>query len=81
MNTAKVRLPNGRRLTAVVGGINDTGYRTAKVKMVRSDGEQVTIAGRITTRHGFDRTLPFEVNMLGTNAIHAFEGDDTVYSK
>lgn len=80
MNKATVRLPNGRRLTAVVGGINETGYRTAKVK-VRADGEQFTITGRVTTRHGFDRTLPFEVNMNGVNAQVAFRGEEAVYAK
>jgi len=80
MTTTLVKLPNGRKLTAVVGEVSEKGYRTARVK-IRTAGEQLTISGRISTRHGLDRTLPFEVNMDGVNATAAFQGEDTVYAK
>jgi len=75
----KVRLPNGQVVAAVVGGISSKGYRTASVR-VSQYGEQVSVSGRVTTRHGFDRTLPFEVNMQGLNALAAFKGADEVYA-
>ena len=75
----KVRLPNGQVVAAKIGDISAKGYRTASVR-VSNGGQQVSVSGRVTTRHGFDRTLPFEVNMNGLNALAAFQGADEVYA-
>jgi len=67
-----VRLPNGLVRAARLGGLTGTGHRTASVRVTNSKGRVVRIAGRVTTRHGYDRVLPFEVNMDSVNARTAF---------
>lgn len=69
--TVSVRLPNGNVLIADLGGLRGDGYRTASVRVTTTRGRQVRVSGRVTTRHGYDRTLPFEINMIGTNARSA----------
>jgi len=85
MNTVNVRLPNGLVRTADLGALAGNGYRTASVRTTNTKGRQVRIAGRVTTRHGYDRTLPFEVNMGSKNARTAFvasgEESDVLFVK
>ena len=69
--TVSVRLPNGNVLIADLGGLRGKGYRTASVRVQTTRGRQVRVSGRVTTRHGYDRTLPFEINLTGTNARSA----------
>ncbi len=77
-----VKLPNGKVLTAKIGGLTGSGYRVACVRVEDTLGEQVSVSGRVTTRHGYaGQILPFEVNMNGVNAINAFRSDEALYSK
>jgi|TARA_R110000851_G_scaffold26079_1_gene74320 hypothetical protein len=77
-----VKMPNGKVLTASVGGLTGGGYRVAYVRVEDTSGAQVSVSGRVTTRHGYaGQTLPFEVNMNGVNAIDAFRADEALYSK
>lgn len=71
-----VRLPNGKVIPAELGGLTGTGHRIASVKVGSgSAGTRVTVAGRVTTRHGYDsHPLPFEALAEGINAPRVFEG-------
>lgn len=77
----KVRMPNGKVLAAKMGNTDGRGFRSAYVRVNTKAGEQVSVAGRVTTRHGYDRTLPFEVKMDGVNAIEAFAGANGHYAR
>jgi len=73
-----VKLPNGLIRTADLGGLTGNGFRTASIRMTNTKGRQVRIAGRVPVRHGYDRTLQFQVNMDCKNARSAFvTGEDT----
>ena len=77
-----VKLPNGKVLTASIGGLTGSGHRVAYVRVEDTLGEQVSVSGRVTTRHGYaGQTLSFEVNMNGVNAAEAFRADNAIYSK
>lgn len=77
--TAQVRLPNGKVVVADIGSLTGTGHRTASARITNTKGRQVRIAGRITTRHGYEQTLPFEVNMGSINARSAFVPSDDLF--
>lgn len=77
--TTTVRLPNGRVVTADLGGLTGTGHRTASARITNTKGRQVRIAGRVTTRHGYDQTLSFEVNMHSVNARSAFVTEEELF--
>ncbi len=83
IDTVSVLMPNGTIRTADLGGLTGEGHRTASVRVVNSNGRQVRIAGRVTTRHGYmNRVLPFEVNMTSRNARSAFiNATDTIFVK
>lgn len=82
INTVLVRMPNGTIRTADLGGFTNVGHRIASVRVINTKGRQVRISGRVTTRHGYDRTLPFEVNMSSINARTAFiDSDDSIFVK
>ncbi len=70
--TTRVRLPSGRTVIADLGNLTGTGHRVASARITNTKGRQVRIAGRVTTRHGYDQTLQFEVNMHSVNARYAF---------
>ena len=72
----QVRMPDGRFLTADIGGFTGTGHRFASVRISR-EGISRRVAGRITTRHGYDKPVRFEVKLTSTNAFDAFEGTDS----
>ncbi len=74
-----VRLPNGRIVTADIGGLTGTGHRIASARITNTKGRQVRIAGRVTTRHGYEQTLPFEVNMHSVNARSAFVTESELF--
>lgn len=77
-NRVPVRVPTGETYTARLGGWTGTGYRYATIK-VRRGGDQFTVSGRVTTRHGYDgRTLPFEVKATGLNADIVLTDDSYV---
>lgn len=78
-DTVQVRLPSGIIRVADLGGLTGTGHRTVSVRITNTNGRQVRIAGRVTTRHGYDKTLPFEVNMGSINARSAFVTDDELF--
>lgn len=79
-STTLVRLPSGRIVTADLGSLTGTGHRTASARITNTLGRQVRIAGRVTTRHGYeDRALPFEVNMHSINARSAFVTEDELF--
>jgi len=77
--TTPVRLPNGRVVVADLGGLTGTGHRVASARITNTKGRQVRIAGRVTTRHGYNKTLPFEVNMHSVNARSAFVTKDELF--
>ncbi len=77
--TTTVRLPSGRIVIADLGGLTGTGHRTASARITNTKGRQVRIAGRVTTRHGYEQTLSFEVNMHGVNARSAFVTEDELF--
>lgn len=83
IETVSVRMPNGTIRIADLGGLTGSGHRTASVRVIDGVGNQVRIAGRVTTRHGyFGRVLPFEVNMNSVNADFAFIGaDEAIFVK
>ena len=76
IETVQVRMPNGTVRTADIGGLTGGGHRSASVRMTNTRGRQVRISGRVTTRHGYGRMLPFQVNMSSINARTAFTGSD-----
>jgi len=78
-DTVQVRLPSGNIRVADLGGLTGTGHRTASVRITNTKGRQVRIAGRVTTRHGYEQTLPFEVNMGSVNARSAFVTDEELF--
>lgn len=78
-DTVQVRLPSGIIRVADLGGLTGTGHRTASVRLTNTKGRQVRIAGRVTTRHGYEQTLSFEVNMGSVNARSAFVTDDELF--
>lgn len=78
-DTVQVRLPSGIIRVADLGGLTGTGHRTASVRLTNTKGRQVRIAGRVTTRHGYEQTLSFEVNMGSINARSAFVTDDELF--
>lgn len=78
-DTVQVRLPSGIIRIADLGGLTGTGHRTASVRLTNTKGRQVRIAGRVTTRHGYEQTLSFEVNMGSINARSAFVTDDELF--
>lgn len=75
MFTTSVRLLDGRILTADVGGLTGTGHRFASVRVTDVTGDQVRVAGRITTRHGYDKPVRFETKTDGVNALATLEGN------
>ena len=77
--TARVRLPSGRTVIADLGNLTGTGHRVASARITNTKGRQVRIAGRVTTRHGYDQLLSFEVNMHGVNARSAFVTNDELF--
>ncbi len=77
--TARVRLPSGRMVIADLGSLTGTGHRIASARITNTKGRQVRIAGRVSTRHGYDQTLQFEVNMHGINARSAFVTEDELF--
>lgn len=77
--TARVRLPSGRTVIADLGNLTGTGHRIASARITNTKGRQVRIAGRVTTRHGYDQTLQFEVNMHSVNARSAFVTEDELF--
>ncbi|KKM06007.1 hypothetical protein LCGC14_1748360 [marine sediment metagenome] len=77
--TARVRLPGGKIVIADLGSLTGTGHRIASARITNTKGRQVRIAGRVTTRHGYDQTLAFEVNMGGINARSAFVPSDELF--
>ncbi len=79
-DTVSVRLPSGEILIADLGSLTGTGHRTASVRVTTPQGNQVRVAGRVTTRHGYDRTLPFEVSMDGMNARSAFIAGSGIFA-
>ena len=66
---SRVRLPNGKVVTATIGNIAETGFRDATVR-VSGGGIKESIKGRVTTRHGqgWPRILPFKVRRNTPNA-------------
>ena len=78
-DTVQVRLPSGIVRIADLGSLTGTGHRTASVRLTNTKGRQVRIAGRVTTRHGYDRALPFEVNMGSVNARSAFVTEEELF--
>lgn len=82
MDTVLVTMPNGTVRTADLGGFTGGGHRIASVRVINTKGRQVRISGRVTTRHGYDRKLPFEVNMSSINARTAFiDTTDSLFVK
>jgi len=82
MTTVNVKLPNGLVRAADLGGLTGNGFRTASVRMTNTKGRQVRIAGRVPVRHGYDRTLQFQVSMDSRNARSAFvtsEDSETLF--
>ena len=77
--TTRVRLPSGKIVTADLGSLTGTGHRVASARITNTKGRQVRIAGRVTTRHGYEQTLSFEVNMSGINARSAFVPSDELF--
>lgn len=77
--TTRVRLPSGVIVTADLGSLTGTGHRIASARITNTKGRQVRIAGRVTTRHGYEQTLSFEVNMGGINARSAFVPSDELF--
>lgn len=78
-DTVQVRLPSGVVRIADLGGLTGTGHRTVSVRITNTKGRQVRIAGRVTTRHGYEQTLPLEVNMSSINARSAFVTDEELF--
>lgn len=78
-DTVQVRLPTGVVRVADLGGLTGTGHRTVSVRITNTKGRQVRIAGRVTTRHGYDQPLALEVNMSGINARSAFVTDEELF--
>lgn len=77
MFKTSVRLPDGRILTADVGGLTNTGYRFASVRVNDVYGIQRRVSGRITTRHGYGKPIQFETKVNGVNALAILEGTNS----
>lgn len=77
--TARVRLPSGKTVIADLGNLTGTGHRVASARITNTKGRQVRIAGRVTTRHGYEQTLEFEVNMGSINARSAFVPSEELF--
>ena len=73
--TTLVRMPDGRILTADVGGLTGTGHRFASVR-VSDSGDRYRVAGRIPTRHGYDKPVNFETKVNGLNALAVLENTE-----